>query len=93
MTVSGTGVLKLGSAAFNKDHAVLHLAGNGSFEIADGVTASFAEAFFLDAGTDREVRIAPGSYTRATASGPLAGRIAGGGTVYVRSLGTMVLFR
>ena len=93
VTVSGTGVLKLGSAAFNKDHAVLHLAGNGSFEIADGVTASFAEAFFLDAGTGREVRIAPGSYTRATASGPLAGRIAGGGTVYVRSLGTMVLFR
>ena len=84
----GDGQLKL--TATNKSQigsqAVFHFAENGTVEIPSGVTVSVSAAFVEGA------QVGAGTYSAATAEGPMAGRVTGGGKLRVRS-GMMLILR
>ena len=85
----GEGKLKL-SATNNKPQvgpqAVFHFAENGKVEIPSGVTVSVSAAFVEGA------QVGAGTYSAATAAGPMVGRITGEGRLRVRS-GMMLILR
>ena len=86
------GLLKFASSAqVDKKIARLHFAENGKVYVPAGVTLKVVAADVLQAGASEPTRVASGTYDGS--SGPLFGRIEGGGNVRVGSAGLILLFR
>ena len=80
VTVSGSGQLRINSAnTFNRKHAVIRFADNGTIYVPAGVTQVFAE------GWDGDTRMS-GRYETGSSS-----RVTGGGAIHVGTLGIMMI--
>ena len=91
VAVGGTGVLKLTkSNAFDRRKAVLSLSADGSLDLPEGVRQSFLAATVTVDGD--ELKVPAGTYG-ADATGLMAGRVTGGGTVTVISKGFSLIVR
>ena len=91
-TARGEGVLKFAkSGQVDKTIARLHFAENGQVYVPAGMTLRVAAADVLQAGASEPTPVEAGSHTGA--SGALAGRIAGGGRVWVGPSGIVLIVR
>ena len=91
VAVSGSGVLKFTkSNAFDRRKAVLSLSADGSLDLPEGVRQSFLAATVTVDG--EELKVPAGTYG-ADATGLMAGRVTGGGTVTVISKGFSLIVR
>jgi hypothetical protein len=81
VTVSGSGTLKINKAnTFNREHAVIRFADNGTIDVPAGVTQVFAEGW----DGDTPMR---GIYDAGNSS-----RVTGGGAIQIGKLSGLILF-
>lgn len=91
VAVSGSGVLRLTKErAFDGRVAALALAGDGTIDVPAGVDQRFASATVTLDGEEKKV---PAGTYGAGASGLMAGRVTGGGTVTVVSKALLLIVR
>ena len=91
VVVGGTGVLKFTkSNAFDRRKAVLSLSGAGAIDLPEGVRQRFLAATVTVDGEEQKV---PAGTYGADATGLMAGRVTGGGTITVISKGFSLIVR
>ena len=91
VAVGGTGVLRLTkSNAFDRRKAALSLSGEGAIDLPEGVSQRFLAATVTVDG--EELKVPAGTYG-ADATGIMAGRVTGGGTITVISKGFSLIIR
>ena len=96
VTVAGTGILELKASERFGEESVWRVGGNGRVLLDEGVRQTCSELFLTDIDAEKHCR--PGLYGSPEAHAANAGvkadsHFEGRGVLYVKGLGTMIIFR